>query len=198
VPVGALERLVLVEHADQDRRRRPDQRDDRPVELVPDDDGIGDAQDRGRHDHRVEAEKDMRHEALTGHVDPPWAGRLRQAPWGVKARMRRTRAGATTMGAQPVESPQSHDGRRPPVSQTRFINPDTLSKPPGYTHVVEATTPGRIVYIAGQLGIDREGKLSSDFRLQAVQTFENLKNALAAVGGQFQHVVKLNNYFVDM
>jgi len=84
------------------------------------------------------------------------------------------------------------------VSQTRFINPDTLSKPPGYTHVVEATTPGRIVYIAGQLGIDREGKLSSDFRLQAVQTFENLKNALAAVGGQFQHVVKLNNYFVDM
>ena len=84
------------------------------------------------------------------------------------------------------------------MSQTRFINPDTLSKPPGYTHVVEATTPGRIVYIAGQLGIDREGKLSSDFRLQAVQTFENLKNALAAVGGQFQHVVKLNNYFVDM
>jgi enamine deaminase RidA (YjgF/YER057c/UK114 family) len=84
------------------------------------------------------------------------------------------------------------------VSQTRFINPETLSKPPGYTHVVEATTPGRIVYIAGQLGIDREGKLSSDFRLQAVQTFENLKNALAAVGGQFQHVVKLNNYFVDM
>ena len=31
-----------------------------------------------------------------------------------------------------------------------------------------------------------------------MQTFENLKNALAAVGAQFQHVVKLNNYFVDM
>jgi hypothetical protein len=27
------------------------------------------------------------------------------------------------------------------VSQTRFINPQTLSKPPGYTHVVEATAP---------------------------------------------------------
>jgi len=84
------------------------------------------------------------------------------------------------------------------VSQTRFINPATLGKPPGYTHVVEVTAPARIVYIAGQLGIDKEGKLSSDFRLQAVQTFENLKNALAAVGGQFQHVVKLNNYLVDM
>ncbi len=84
------------------------------------------------------------------------------------------------------------------MSQTRFINPTTLGKPPGYTHVVEVTAPARIVYIAGQLGIDKEGKLSTDFRLQAVQTFENLKNALAAVGGQFHHVVKLNNYFVDM
>jgi enamine deaminase RidA (YjgF/YER057c/UK114 family) len=84
------------------------------------------------------------------------------------------------------------------VSQTRFIDPPALSKPPGYTHVVEVTAPARLVYIAGQLGIDREGKFSSDFRLQAVQTFENLKTALAAVGGQFQHVVKLNNYLVDV
>jgi enamine deaminase RidA (YjgF/YER057c/UK114 family) len=84
------------------------------------------------------------------------------------------------------------------VSQTRFINPEALSKPPGYTHVVEATAPARIVYIAGQLGIDRAGKVAGDFRQQAVQTFENLKNALAAVGGQFRHVVKLNNYLVDL
>ena len=84
------------------------------------------------------------------------------------------------------------------MSQTRFINPETLGKPPGYTHVVEATAPGRIVYIAGQLGVDRDGKLSSDIRLQAVQTFENLKNALAAVGGRFEHVVKFNNYLVDL
>jgi enamine deaminase RidA (YjgF/YER057c/UK114 family) len=84
------------------------------------------------------------------------------------------------------------------VSQVRFINPRALSKPPGYTHVVEVTAPARLVYIAGQLGNDQEGKLSSDFRLQAVQTFENLKVALAAVGGQFQHVVKFNNYLVDL
>jgi len=84
------------------------------------------------------------------------------------------------------------------VTQTRFINPQGLSKPPGYSHVVEATAPARLVYIAGQLGLDGDGKLSSDFRLQAVQTFENLKTALAAVGGQFRDVVKLNNYLVDV
>ena len=84
------------------------------------------------------------------------------------------------------------------MSQIRFINPDALSKPPGYTHVVEATAPARLVYIAGQLGIDRDGKVAGDFRLQAVQTFENLKNALAAVGGRLQDVVKLNNYLVNL
>src|SRR5215469_6082821 len=96
------------------------------------------------------------------------------------------------------KSCKNHPGQRgDTVNQIRFINPQALTKPPGYTHVVEATVPGRLVYIAGQLGLDRDGKLSSDFRLQAVQTFENLKAALAAVGAQFQHLVKLNNYLLD-
>src|SRR5262244_1849137 len=83
------------------------------------------------------------------------------------------------------------------MSQTRFINPQALGRPPGYTHVVEVTAPGRTVYIAGQLGVDRDGKVVGDFRQQAVQTFENLKNALAAVGAEFRDVVKFNNYLVD-
>jgi enamine deaminase RidA (YjgF/YER057c/UK114 family) len=83
------------------------------------------------------------------------------------------------------------------MSQTRFIDPPALRRPPGYTHVVEVTAPARIVYIAGQLGVDGDDKVVGDFRRQAVQTFENLKTALAAVGAQFRHVVKLNNYLVD-
>jgi enamine deaminase RidA (YjgF/YER057c/UK114 family) len=83
----------------------------------------------------------------------------------------------------------------------RFLNPPTLSKPPTYSHVVEITGPGRIVYIAGQLGLSIDGKLvgaPGDFRAQAMQTLENLKRALAAVGATFDHVVKLNNYLTDM
>jgi enamine deaminase RidA (YjgF/YER057c/UK114 family) len=83
------------------------------------------------------------------------------------------------------------------MSQTRFINPPALRKPPGYTHVVEVTAPARIVYLAGQLGIDGDGKVVGDIRAQAAQTFENLKTALAAVGAEFRHVVKFNNYLVD-
>jgi enamine deaminase RidA (YjgF/YER057c/UK114 family) len=83
----------------------------------------------------------------------------------------------------------------------RFLNPETMEKPPGYTHVVEITGPGRMVYIAGQLGLDRNGKLvgaPGDFGAQARQAFENVKAALAAVGGRFEHVIKINNYLLDM
>jgi enamine deaminase RidA (YjgF/YER057c/UK114 family) len=87
------------------------------------------------------------------------------------------------------------------AAQLRFLNPKSISKPPGYTHVVEATGPGRIVYIAGQLGLDVGGKVvgqAGDFRAQAIQTFENLKAALAEVGATFNDVVKINNYLTDL
>jgi enamine deaminase RidA (YjgF/YER057c/UK114 family) len=80
----------------------------------------------------------------------------------------------------------------------RFLNPDTIAKPPGYSHVVEVTGPGRTVYFAGQLGIDRSGKMGGNAREQIEMAFENLKAALASVGAGFEHVVKVNNYIVDI
>src|SRR5262249_17903539 len=83
-------------------------------------------------------------------------------------------------------------------SNMRFMNPSTIAKPGGYTHVVETTGPGRIVYIAGQLGLKPDGSIAADFRAQAVQASENMKWALAAGGAGFDDVVKLNNYLVDI
>lgn len=85
------------------------------------------------------------------------------------------------------------------AANIRFINPDTLTKPPTYTQVVEVTGPGRVVYISGQLATGRDGNLvSRDFRQQALQVFENLKAALAAVGASFKDVVKVNSYLADV
>src|SRR5262249_50821814 len=83
------------------------------------------------------------------------------------------------------------------MPNTRFINPPAISKPPGYTHVVEITGPGRIVYIAGQLGIDVSGKMAGDFRGQVEQAFQNLKAALEPVGAKLEHIVKINNSTAD-
>jgi enamine deaminase RidA (YjgF/YER057c/UK114 family) len=80
----------------------------------------------------------------------------------------------------------------------RFSNPDTMEKPPGYSHVVEVIGPGRMVYFAGQLGIDKSGRMGTGAREQMELAFENVKAALASVGAGFEHVVKLNNYIVDI
>jgi 2-iminobutanoate/2-iminopropanoate deaminase len=83
----------------------------------------------------------------------------------------------------------------------RFANPKTMPAPRGYTQVVETTGPGRIIYLSGQLGMTPGGAFAGtpgDFRAQATQCFENLKAGLVSVGGGFEHVVKLTNFFVDM
>jgi enamine deaminase RidA (YjgF/YER057c/UK114 family) len=87
------------------------------------------------------------------------------------------------------------------AANVRFSNPKTMAKPPGYTYVVEATGPNRLIFIAGQLGLDLDNKLvggSGDFRAQCTKAFENLGYALASAGATFKDVVKINNYLVDM
>ena len=85
------------------------------------------------------------------------------------------------------------------AANIRFSNPNTLAKPPGYSYVVEATGPNRLIFIAGQLGLDMENRLvGDDFRSQANKAIENLKLALADAGATIRDVVKINNYLVDM
>jgi enamine deaminase RidA (YjgF/YER057c/UK114 family) len=88
--------------------------------------------------------------------------------------------------------------REDAMVKTRFINPETLAKPPSYTHVVEVTGPCRTVYISGQLGTGRDGDVVGDFRSQAKQVFENLTAALKAAGATFKDVVKVNSYLADI
>jgi len=79
-------------------------------------------------------------------------------------------------------------------ARVRYIN----RAPLGYSHIVEVRS-GRTLYIAGQLALDRDGKLvgPGDFRAQIKQVFENLKTRLEEVGASFKDVVKLNYYLTD-
>ena len=78
----------------------------------------------------------------------------------------------------------------------RFLSPDTLPPPFGYSHVVDAPA-GRVVYVSGQVPLDAAGELvgEGDFAAQVRQVFENLTAALAAADASWDDVVKLN-YFV--
>ena len=82
----------------------------------------------------------------------------------------------------------------------RYLNPEALPRPVGYTHVVDAPATGRLVHLSGQVGLDRNGQVvgPGDFQQQAIQAFENVKAALTAAGAEFRHVVKINMYVLDM
>ena len=96
---------------------------------------------------------------------------------------------ATIILGATVMKPGGSSAQTPSV---RYINPSTMAKPPGYTHVVEVNGPGRTIYIAGQLGYDGAGKPGADFREQATLVYENLKAAVESVGGKMENIVKLN------
>ena len=87
--------------------------------------------------------------------------------------------------------------RAPQVKRT---NPPALSKPTGYTHIVEVTGPAKTIYISGQIAFDKDGKLvgAGDMKAQAEQVFKNLEIALTAAGAKFSDVVKMNTYITDM
>ncbi len=66
-----------------------------------------------------------------------------------------------------------------------------------FTQVV-TTTPGRVVFISGQVGWDEEGRVvSSEYGPQVQKAFANLRLALAGAGAGPEHVAKITSFIVD-
>ena len=83
--------------------------------------------------------------------------------------------------------------------ERKNINPDTLLTPRGYSHVVSVEGARKLVYIAGQVAVDKEGKLvgAGDLTAQIKQVAHNVIAALAAVGAKPADIVKMNTYIVN-
>ncbi len=88
------------------------------------------------------------------------------------------------------------DGITEPI---RRLNPPELGAPPGYSQIVEVRA-GRIIFIAGQTSLNRDGEVvgRNDFAAQAEQVFRNLSTALQSVGCNASHLVKLTVFLRDM
>jgi enamine deaminase RidA (YjgF/YER057c/UK114 family) len=77
------------------------------------------------------------------------------------------------------------------------INPPALAKPSGFSHAVVAE--GRVVALAGQTGLDPEGRLvDGGVFAQFEQALVNLVTALEAAGGRPDQLVSLTVYLVDV
>src|SRR5208337_4716794 len=78
------------------------------------------------------------------------------------------------------------------------INPEELARPSGFSHAVSVPA-GRAVYLAGQIGMDRNGKMADGGVVpQFEQALGNLLTALAAAGGQPEDLVSLTIYLIDV
>jgi enamine deaminase RidA (YjgF/YER057c/UK114 family) len=78
------------------------------------------------------------------------------------------------------------------------INPAELARPSGFSHAVSVTA-SRMVFLAGQVGVDRDGTVvSGGVVAQFEQALANLLTALAAAGGQPSELVSLTIYIVDL
>ena len=85
------------------------------------------------------------------------------------------------------------------IEPIRRLNPPELGSPPGFSQIVEVRA-ARIIFIAGQTALDRDGALigKNDFAMQAEQVFRNLSTALRAVGCDAGNLVKLTVFLRDM
>ena len=80
-------------------------------------------------------------------------------------------------------------------------NPDGVAVPlkPYYSNAVRVEA-GALLFISGQVALDRDGKLvgEGDLRAQAVQVHENIKAILAAEGATMADIVKVTVYVTDI
>ena len=86
--------------------------------------------------------------------------------------------------------------------EKKFINPQALPNwEQSFTQVitVSPTVPAKMVYISGQVAVDRDQNLigDGDLAAQAMTAFRNLETALAAGGATTRDVVKMNIYVKD-
>ena len=79
----------------------------------------------------------------------------------------------------------------------QVLLPQGWAAPIGYANGV-AVTPGRIVFIAGQVGWDAQQKFhSADIAPQFEQALNNVLAVLAEAGGKPEHICRMTAYCCD-
>jgi len=78
----------------------------------------------------------------------------------------------------------------------QVLLPAGWPRPKGYANGVAAS--GRMVFIAGMIGWDEQGRFASDdFAEQARQALQNIVAVLKESGGEPAHIVRMTWYVTD-
>ena len=86
--------------------------------------------------------------------------------------------------------------RGPVMPQIQILNPESLGKPLGQYSNIARVKASEFLFIAGQVGIDKDGKVPADFDAQCALTFANIGAALSSQGASFANIVEFTTYLV--
>src|SRR5215470_1955815 len=89
-------------------------------------------------------------------------------------------------------------GMESKVADIKILNPHALGKPLGqYSHLTRVKA-SEFIFIAGQVGVDKDGKVvgADDFDAQCVQSFANIETALKSCGAGWGNIVQFTTYLV--
>lgn len=78
----------------------------------------------------------------------------------------------------------------------QVLQPPDWARPKGYANGVAAR--GRMVFVAGMIGWDADGRFASDdFADQVRQALQNIVAVLQEAGGRPEHIVRMTWYVTD-
>src|SRR5437879_4313961 len=80
----------------------------------------------------------------------------------------------------------------------KFINPESLGAPLGYSNGVLTESGGRLLFVAGQIGWDENQKIVNDDLVEQFdRALANVIAVAAEAGGQPEQIARLIIYVTD-
>jgi enamine deaminase RidA (YjgF/YER057c/UK114 family) len=78
----------------------------------------------------------------------------------------------------------------------KVFSPEALGKPLGQYSQITRVKASEFLFIAGQVGADKDGNIAEGFDAQCAQTFANIDTALKACGAGWGNIVQFTTYLV--
>ena len=79
------------------------------------------------------------------------------------------------------------------------VNPPGLNTPSGFAHGLVAPAGGRVLFVAGQIAADVDGRVvSDDFLEQFEMALTNVLTVVRAAGGRADHIARMTIYVTSM
>lgn len=83
--------------------------------------------------------------------------------------------------------------------QMTVVNPPQLGEPRGFTHGLLAPAGARLLFVAGQIAANADGRVATDdFAEQFELSLTNVLTVVRAAGGRPDHVARMTVYVTRM